>query len=135
MTQLQKLAWLNLIYMPLLAALTVAARMNILPERVLIVLWCCLLAAVLGATILMAKMPWHKGTAEDERDRLFRRRSFAAAYLAVLSCLAIGLVVSAIAFPGQTVPLTVLAGIIGGSFVVSVLAQSVAVLVQYRRGI
>jgi hypothetical protein len=103
-----------------------------LSERVQFILLCLLLAAVIGTTILMAKMPWQKGAVEDERDRLFRQRSFVAGYIAVLGCLSIGLVASVVVFPDGTIPMHFVAGWIGGSGIVSVLAASVAILIQYR---
>ena len=85
--------------------------------------------------VLMAKMPWHKGTVEDERDKRFRQRSFATAYFVLMGCLPVGLVVSIFAFPDQQVPLRYIAGWIGVAGIASVLAHAIAILVQYRKGL
>lgn len=135
MTQLQKLAWLNLAFFPLLVVVIVLAEVGVLSHTAQLALLGLLLAAVIGAMVLMAKMPWHKGAVEDERDRRFRQRSFATAYFVLMGCLPVGLVVSIIAFPGEQVPLRFVAGWVGIAGMASVLGQSVAVLVQYRKGI
>ena len=135
MTQLQKLAWLNLVFFPLLAVVIVLTELGVLSHTAQLTLIGLLLAAVIGAVVLMAKMPWHKGTVEDERDRRFRQRSFAAAYFVLMGCLPVGLVVSVIAFPGEQIPLRFVAGWVGIAGMASVLGQSVALLVQYKKGI
>ena len=133
MTQLQKVACLNLAFFPLLVAFIVLAELGMLSDTAQFALLGLLLAAVIGALVLMAKMPWHKGKAEDERDKLVRQRSFATAYFILMGCLPVGLVVSVIAFPGEQVPLRSVAGWIGIAGIASVLGQSVAILAQYRK--
>ncbi len=135
MTQLQKLAWVNLVFLPLLIGIAILGQRGILSDKTLLTLTWVLLAGVIAVMILMAKMPWHKGTIEDERDKEFRKRSFAAAYFVLLICLPIGLVASVIAFPTEQVPLKSIAGWIGLSGVASVMAQSVAILIQYKKGV
>ena len=135
MTQLQKLAWLNLAFFPVLGVVIVLTELGVLSDRAQLTLLGLLLAAVIGAMVLMAKMPWHKGTVEDERDRRFRQRSFATAYFVLMGCLAVGLVISIIAFPGELVPLRFVAGWVGIAGMASVMGQSVALLVQYRKRI
>ena len=135
MTQLQKVAWLNLVFFPLLVVVIVLGELGVLSHTAQLVLVCLLLAAVIVALVLMAKAPWHKGTVEDERDNRFRRHSFAAAYFVLMGCLPIGLVVSIIAFPGEEIPLRFVAAWLGVAGMASVFAQSVALLVQYGKGI
>ena len=99
MTQLQKIAWLNLAFFPLLGVVLILPELGVLSRTAQHILLCLLLAGVLVAAVLMAKMPWDKGKVEDERDRRFRQRSFAAAYLVLMCCLFVGLAASIIAFP------------------------------------
>ena len=134
MTQLQKLAWLNLVTLPLMVAVIVLEKLGILSDRAELAMLGLLLTVVVAAVFIWAKMPWHKGTAEDERDRQFRYRSFATAYFVLMGSLGVGLAFSSIAFVEGQIPARFLGSWIGLAGIASILAQSVALLVQYRMG-
>ena len=56
MTQLQKLAWLNLAFFPLLVVVIVLTELGILSHTAQLTLVGLLLAAVIGAMVLMASV-------------------------------------------------------------------------------
>ena len=132
MTQLQKLACVNLILLPGIVAGIVVSGFNETVGLICLYTFC---GVALVLIVLMAKMPWQKGAADDERDRVIRSRSMSAAYYCLLPCLVAGLVTASVAFPDGAVSIKWLSGMIGVSYFASVMAMSVSVLVQNARGV
>jgi hypothetical protein len=135
MTRCQKLAVLNLAFFALIAAVLVLAQLDMLDDTLGVMLFVLVgLAGLTGAVVVIAKTSWKKGTVEDERDRLYGNRSFIAAYFAFLFCILAGPFAAVLGFRGESIPLGFLFKWVGGSWAVSMLVQSMATLVQYRRG-
>ncbi len=132
MTQLQKLAWLNLFTAPAWIGIVWLDRHA--PKLALagIVL---VLGASLGLTILMARKPWQKAVEVDERDHLIRQRSMTAAYLSLLGCLAASMFTALVVYGDRPIPIRVFVEFVGLSYVASVTALAASALIQYGRGV
>jgi hypothetical protein len=128
MTRAQKLAWLNItLFVPFLA-LVVLEQAGVTFSELPMVLLCL---AVVVVTFALARQ---KGVSADERDGLYGRRAIMVAYLALTICLGAGVIAAGFAFPQTSIPLRFLYFLSGGSWMVSMLAMSIATLLQYRKG-
>ena len=134
MTQMQKLAWLNLVFLPVLFGAMALGEFGIIGHKVQFALIGLLMAGALAAMVQMARMPLHEGTIQDERDKQFGARAMSVAYLTLLSCQAVGGFAAVMMYPLGEIPLQFVAGMVGYGFVASIMAQSIAILVQYRLG-
>jgi hypothetical protein len=128
MTRDQKLALLNSAYFALLVVVLVLEQLGMLAGALPIMLL-GLAGSSIGAMVLLGT----KGVPEDERDRLYGNRSFMAAYFALLFCMFAGLFAAVLAFRDESIARGFLYVWVGGSWAVSMLVQSVATLVQYRK--
>jgi hypothetical protein len=130
MTSFQKITLVVLVCLGLLLAALVFGGM-----LGTVLLWLAVLTGLTGQIVVIAETSLKKSPFEDERDRLYGNRSFIAAYFALMFCLFAGLFAAFLSFHGESIPLRFVLKWVGGSWVVSMLVQSGAVLVQYRNGI
>ena len=138
MTRCQTVAVLNMVFFAVLIAVVVLAHLD-MPDGMLdgaLLMVLVGLAVLTGAAVMVviAITSRKKGTVDDERDRLYGNRSFIAAYFALALCILAGPFAAILAFRGESIPPGFVFQWVGGSWAVSILVQSVATLVQYRRG-
>ena len=136
MTRYQKITLLNLVCLGLLLAVLVVEELNVLDGMLGVMLIVLLgLAGLTGVIVVIVHTSLKKSPVEDERDRLYGNRSFIAAYFALMFCLLAGPFAAFLAFHGESIPLRFVLKWVGGSCVVSMLVQSGAVLLQFRKGL
>lgn len=136
MTSYQKIVLVNMVVFALLLAVLVSEELDVLDGMLgNVLLWVMALTGLTGMIVVLVQTFLKKSPFEDERDRLHGNRSFMAAYFALMFCLFAGLFAAFLAFHGESIPLRFVLKWVGGSWVVSMLVQSGAVLVQYRKGI
>jgi hypothetical protein len=130
MTRNQRFAWLNLAFFGVLVVVMVLEYLDRLAGGLPVFLLGLAGTGVAVGIVLMGR----KGVVEDERDRIYASRAMSMAHLALMFCLLIGVFVAGLVYPAGSVPLRFLYLLGAGSWAVSMLAQSVATLVQYRIG-